>query len=223
VRLRIASPAINRVGSGGCRGYRYRPRSRHFVAPAIARLLEQGGPDQNLREHARQLFDVAWLMSHLHVFDNSSMAIDRGPEEMDISGVSSASGLNVVSGASYSAPPRQKMSSLFDAIDTTGSGSITQAQFEQAFQTQNPPAVFQKQGASAIFSALDPSGTGSVSKQNFVSTMSQLMVSLRAEGSKQSGSPASNSIAASLQSLNQIDPTSISANSPPGTLLNYRA
>jgi Ca2+-binding EF-hand superfamily protein len=115
------------------------------------------------------------------------------------------------------------MSNLFDSIDTSGSGSITQAQFQQAFQTQNPPAVFQKQGSDAIFSALDPSGSGSVSKQDFVSTMSQLMVSLRTEGSAQSGSQASSSVAASLQSLNQIDPTTVAPDSPPGTLVNYSA
>ncbi|HWX36827.1 MAG TPA: EF-hand domain-containing protein [Steroidobacteraceae bacterium] len=142
---------------------------------------------------------------------------------MNVSAVGANSGLNAVSGASYGVPPQQKMSNLFDSIDTSGSGSITQAQFQQAFQTQNPPAVFQKQGADAIFSALDPSGSGSVSKQDFVSTMSQLMVSLRTEGSAQSGSQASSSVAASLQSLNQIDPTTVAPDSPPGTLVNYSA
>ena len=96
---------------------------------------------------------------------------------MNISGISSSSGLHAVSGASSGAPPQQKMSNLFDAIDTSGSASITQAQFEQAFQTQNSPAVFQQQGAATIFAALDPNGTGSVSKQGFVSTMSGLMAS----------------------------------------------
>ena len=139
---------------------------------------------------------------------------------MNISGIASASALNAVSGASAGAPPQQKMSNLFDSIDTAGSGSITQAQFEQAFQTRNPPAVFQKQGADAIWAALDPSGSGTVSKQDFVSTMSNLMVSLRAEGTAPGGSA---SLSASLQSLNQIDPTTVSANSPPGTLINYSA
>jgi hypothetical protein len=139
---------------------------------------------------------------------------------MNVSAIAPASGLNVVSGASNSAPPQQKMSSLFNSTDTAGSGTITQAQFEQAFQTKNPPAVFQKQGADAIWSALDPSGSGTVSKQDFVSTMSNLMVSLRAEGTTQGGSA---SLSASLQSLNQIDPTTVSANSPPGTLINYSA
>lgn len=139
---------------------------------------------------------------------------------MDISGIASASGLHAVSGASYSAPPQQKMSSLFNSIDTSGSGTITQAQFDQAFQTKNPPAVFQKQGAAAIWAALDPSGSGAVSKQDFVSTMSKLMVSLRAEGSTQGGS---SSLSASLQSLNQIDPTTVSPNNPPGSLINYSA
>jgi Ca2+-binding EF-hand superfamily protein len=140
---------------------------------------------------------------------------------MDISGVSSSSGLHAVSGASSGAPPQQKMSSLFDSIDTSGSGSITQSQFEQAFQTKNPPAVFQQQGADAIFASLDPTGTGSVSKQAFVSTMSGLMASLRAGGSAQSGSQPTNTLNASLQALNRINPASVPSTAPPGTLINY--
>jgi Ca2+-binding EF-hand superfamily protein len=105
---------------------------------------------------------------------------------MNIAGIAPSSGIHAVSGASSGAPPQQKMSNLFDSIDTSGSGSITQAQFDQAFQTKNPPAVFQKQGADAIFASLDPAGTGSVSKQDFVSTMSGLMASLRAGSPTQS-------------------------------------
>ena len=143
---------------------------------------------------------------------------------MDISGISSlSSGLHAVSGASSGAPPQQKMSNLFDSIDTSGSGSITQSQFEQAFQTKNPPAVFQQQGADAIFASLDPTGSGSVSKQNFVSTMSSLMASLRADGSAQTASQPTNTLTASLQALNQIDPANVPSTASPGTLINYTA
>ena len=128
-----------------------------------------------------------------------------------------------MSGASTGAPPQQKMSSLFDSIDTSGSGSITQSQFDQAFQTQNPPAVFQQQGAAAIFAKLDPSGSGSVSKQDFVSTMSGLMASLRADNSGSSTSQPADSLTASLQALNQIDPASVPSTASPGTLVNYSA
>ena len=142
---------------------------------------------------------------------------------MNISGISSSSGLHAVSGASYGAPPQQKMSNLFDSIDTSGSGSITQAQFQQAFQTQNPPAVFQQQGAAAIFAALDPNSNGSVSKQDFVSTMSGLMASLRAGNSGQSTSQPTDTLTASLQALNQIDPASVPSTAAPGTLVNHSA
>jgi len=143
---------------------------------------------------------------------------------MDISGVGAAGGMHAISGASSSGPPQQKMSSLFDSIDTTGSGSITKAQFEQAFQSKNPPGVFQKQGADAIFAALDPNGTGSVSKQDFVSTMSKLMASLRADNAGQSGSQSSqSSLAASLQALTQIDPASVPQNAAPGSVINLQA
>ena len=140
---------------------------------------------------------------------------------MDVSGVAAAGGMHTVSGASSSGPPQQKMSSLFDSIDSSGSGSITKAQFDQAFQSNNPPAVFQKQGADAIFSTLDPSGTGSVSKQDFVAGMSKLMASLRADNAGSSSS--SSSLGSSLQALNQIDPSSVSQNAAPGSLLNLQA
>jgi Ca2+-binding EF-hand superfamily protein len=139
---------------------------------------------------------------------------------MDISGISSSSGLHAVSGASSGAPPQQKMSNLFDSIDTGGSGNITQALFEQAFQTQNPPAVFQNQG---VFASLDPTGSGSVSKRDFVSTMSGLMASLRADNSGQSTSQPANTLTVSLQALNQIDPASVPSTAAPGTLINYSA
>jgi EF-hand domain pair len=142
---------------------------------------------------------------------------------MDISGVGAASGMHAVSGASSSGPPQQKMSDLFDSIDTSGSGSITKAQFDQAFQTKNPPAVFQQQGADAIFASLDPGGSGSVSKQDFVATMSKLMASLRADNAGPSGSQPSASLAASVQSLNQIDPASLPQNAAPGSLINVQA
>ena len=141
-----------------------------------------------------------------------------------VSGAPSPVAVDAMSGASTGTPPQQKMSSLFDKIDSGGSGSITQQQFDQAFQTMDPPAVFQQQGASAIFAALDPNGTGSVSKQNFVSGMSQLMVSLRAEGGPSTapgGSPGQ-SLASSIQSLNSI-PASVPSDAQPGALLSVTA
>jgi hypothetical protein len=142
---------------------------------------------------------------------------------MNITGVSAPAGLHSVSGASTGAPPQQKMSNLFDSIDTSGSGSITQSQFEQAFQTQNPPAVFQNQGAQAIFASLDPSGSGSVSKQSFVSTMSGLMASLRADPPAQSASQPADTLTASLQSLNQINPATVPSTASPGMLIDLSA
>ncbi len=109
----------------------------------------------------------------------------------------------IVSGASTSGPPNQKMSTLFDNIDSSSAGSINQTQFNQAFQTLNPPSVFQAQGSTAIWSALDPNGSGSVSKPDFVNTMKDLMVQLRADPT---GTPSpvtpGQTLTSSLQSLN---------------------
>lgn len=79
-------------------------------------------------------------------------------------------------------PPAQKMASLFAKIDTSGSGSITQNQFTQAFQTMKPTAGFRAMGASAVFQALGPSSSGTVSKQDFIQGMTQLMSQFRAGG-----------------------------------------
>ncbi|HEY2137304.1 MAG TPA: EF-hand domain-containing protein [Xanthobacteraceae bacterium] len=143
---------------------------------------------------------------------------------MDISSVGNAGAIHAMSGASAGMPPQQKMSNLFDKIDSSGTGSITQSQFNQAFQSLDPPAVFQQQGAAAVFSALDPNGTGSVSKQDFVSGMSKMMASLRANGGASSapGATPGDSLSASLQLLNSLDP-SAPANVPPGSLLNTTA
>lgn len=130
-----------------------------------------------------------------------------------------------MSGASAGMPPQQKMSSLFDKIDSSGSGSINQDQFNSAFQSMNPPAVFQQQGASAIFSALDPGGSGSVSKSDFVSGMSQLMASLRADGGTTgaSGSSPVQSLTSGVQFLSTVDPNAIPSAAQPGGLVNTSA
>jgi len=142
-----------------------------------------------------------------------------------ISSIGDSGAVHAMSGASGGMPPQQKMSSLFDNIAGSGSSSITQQQFDQAFQAMDPPAVFQQQGSSAIFSALDPNGTGSVSKQDFVSGMSQLMVSLRSDGGAGNapGPTPSQGLASSIQSLNTVDPSSVPSDAQPGALLSVSA
>jgi hypothetical protein len=122
---------------------------------------------------------------------------------MSVAAVGGAGSPHIVSGASGNMPPNQKMSSLFNSIDTSGAGSINQSQFDQAFQTLNPPGVFKAQGANAIWSSLDPSGTGSVSKQDFVNTMKDLMVQLRADPTSTTNPVApGQTLDSSTQSLN---------------------
>ncbi len=123
---------------------------------------------------------------------------------MDISSLGGSSMPHAVSGASYGAPPQQKMSNLFDSMDAAGTGSIDKSQFANAFATKNPPAVFQNQGVDALFSQLDPTGSGTVSKSDFVSVMTGLMASLRADPAAPAA-PAG-SVDASTQALNALGP-----------------
>ena len=108
---------------------------------------------------------------------------------MTTSGVSGAGSPIIMSGASRSVAPQQKMTNLYERIDNNGNGSITKSQLQQAFETLNPPGAFQKAGVDAVYNQLDPNGTGSVSKSDFVSGMKSMMVSLRS----------------STQSLNSLD------------------
>ena len=147
---------------------------------------------------------------------------------MSISGLGSASPPQIVSGASSYGSPSQKMSNLFQQIDTSNSGSITQAQFQQAFATLNPPANFQAVGANAVFQQLDSSGAGSVSKSNFVSGMTAMMRSLRSDtvsnSNANTAAPPSTtpvqSLSQSLQAFLQLGSQAFSANDGVGNILD---
>ncbi|MBF0462245.1 MAG: EF-hand domain-containing protein [Magnetococcales bacterium] len=80
-----------------------------------------------------------------------------------------------ISGASRRAPPTQRFSQLFQQMDTSHTGSVTQAQFTSAFQTLNPPSGLKAIGADAVWKQLDPNNTGSVSQASFVSGMKNLL------------------------------------------------
>ena len=134
--------------------------------------------------------------------------------------ISGASGIGmpprIMSGASSRmSSPTQKMSDLFQKIDTSGAGTISKAQFEQAFQSANPPPAFKAMGADAIFSKLDPNGTGSVSKQDFVDGMKNLMAQAHhhhaadVSGVQQNGSTVTpaQTLSSSLESLNTLGPS----------------
>jgi Ca2+-binding EF-hand superfamily protein len=91
-----------------------------------------------------------------------------------MAGVANMGGAGAVqswSGASARMPMPQKMSNLFSQIDAQAIGSISKAQFQQAFQTMNPPASIQNTGVNTLWAKLDPSGSGSVSRQDFIKTM----------------------------------------------------
>lgn len=128
-----------------------------------------------------------------------------------ISGMGMAGAPQAMTGASMRMPPAQKMSNLFDKIDTSGSGSISKAQFDQAFSTLKPSSGFKSMGADAVFAQLDPNGTGSVSKQDFKNGMTQMMAQIRQQRSHhnesvtQTNAPApKQTIDASLNNLNQM-------------------
>ncbi len=126
-------------------------------------------------------------------------------------------------------PPSQKMANLFQQIDTSGSGSITKAQFEQAFQTMNPPPALKAEGADAVFAKLDPNGTGNVSKQDFVKGMTSMTSHIRSHHhhgghmhASQGNSPTQ-TVSASLQSLNDLGGSTSPDSFATGTNVDIKA
>ncbi len=141
-----------------------------------------------------------------------------------------ASSSQIESGASAPMSPTQKMSNLFDQIDPTGSGTITQDQFMQAFQTMSPPASFQAAGADAVWKKLDPNGTGSVSKKDFISDMTAMMKQLRGHHHHRGSSAAgAQSLAQNTSLLNALGGAGSASNSSSpnsdgvGSMLNLLA
>lgn len=149
---------------------------------------------------------------------------------LSIAGAGTSGASQIWSGASAPMSPTQKMTNLFDSIDTSGSGTISQSQFNQAFQTMGPPASFQSAGATAVWNQLDPNGTGSVSKQDFVKGMTAMMQQLRGHHHHHhGGGGGAQSLAQSTSLLDALGPTggssdgSASGSTTTGTSLNSLA
>lgn len=138
---------------------------------------------------------------------------------MSVSALAGSAVPQMISGASAQMPASQKMSNLFNQIDTSGSGTITQAQFDQAFQTSNPPKDFQKLGATATWSQLDPTNSGSVNKQDFITAMTSMMRQMR--GHHHSGATTSMAAISPTQTIAASDNTL--ANATSGTTINTLA
>jgi Ca2+-binding EF-hand superfamily protein len=128
-----------------------------------------------------------------------------------IGGISGMAAMpQAMSGASMRMPPQQKMSNLFQMIDAAGAGSITKAQFEQAFNDMNPPAAFKAIGLDAAFAKLDPAGTGQVSKQDFITGMKAMLT----HGHRQhheTGATSPQTITNSAASMNALNTFSVKA------------
>ncbi|TLS66320.1 EF-hand domain-containing protein [Mariprofundus erugo] len=121
-----------------------------------------------------------------------------------------------MTGASMRMPPAQKMTALFDRIDTNGQGSINKQQLAQAFQQMNPPRPFQQAGLEHVWGQLDQKNSGTVSKQEFVSGMTTMMTQLRQQ-------PSMAESAANMQNSTQTIKSSMDALNNIGTIINKTA
>jgi hypothetical protein len=152
---------------------------------------------------------------------------------MDISGISNANISQVFSDERIRKPPEQKLAELFQLMDTNGTGTITRAQFKEAFEKSDLPPEIKAMGADAVFDKLDPNGTGSVSKQDFINGMKSLMPhhhhhhtgKSKADGSQSSPDiPSAQTLAEQLQSL--LAPGNSSESTPDkttGTIIDTTA
>ncbi len=91
----------------------------------------------------------------------------------------------------------QRLGNLFQQIDTSGSGQITRAQFNNAFSDLSLPISIKEMGKDAVFGKLDPNGTGTVTKQEFIKGMEPLMTQKDSSTAKKS--PVENKPAPSVK------------------------
>lgn len=96
--------------------------------------------------------------------------------------------------------PTQIAQNIFSQIDTSGTGSITQTELEQAVTAAGGTT----QGADALYAQLDPNNTGSVTEQQFVQAL---------QPPSPSGTTAQDAVLALLDSVTQSpsNPSSTSA------------
>jgi hypothetical protein len=146
-----------------------------------------------------------------------------------ISNMRAASIPNIVSGKGGQVSSHQKINSLFQKIDSSGSGRITKAQFEQAFNKLGLPSSIQDIGQDAAFRKLDPSGTGSVSKQDFIRGMQVLMTQKNTTVNKEISSEIKSTPASKIPASNPISQNQITnlhpqaASSSTGNTINITA
>jgi Ca2+-binding EF-hand superfamily protein len=133
--------------------------------------------------------------------------------------------------------PDQLAQSLFSQIDTSGTGSITKTELEDAVTKAGGTA----QGADALYAQLDPNNTGSVNEQQFAQYLqppsptgntaqdallaliedpaqnASTTTSTSSTDTSTSGNTAQDALSALLQSLASNQSTSITGNSTQGS------
>jgi len=105
---------------------------------------------------------------------------------VDTSKNSAAYKPQVAAGATTQASRQQKLNSMFQQIDTAGTGRITKTQFEQSFNKLSLPVSVKDLGVEAVFKKLDTNSSGAVSKQDFVQGMDLLMTKKDSSSTKDS-------------------------------------
>jgi hypothetical protein len=117
---------------------------------------------------------------------------------------------------------------MFDSIDTSGSGSITETQFDQAFAnvdltsgqtiTKVANVTLPKpfgQSAPAVWSQIDPTNTGTLTEQQFVTGMNSLLINIRAQAQQATSAASSTS-----QAIQQISAGANTAIVAAGSMIN---
>jgi Ca2+-binding EF-hand superfamily protein len=106
---------------------------------------------------------VSQSMPHHHHHGGHSGASDPDSAQNALASLFGALG----DSTSTATSPAQIAQSLFNEVDTTGSGSITQASLEKAVTAAGGTTA----GADALYAKLDPNNTGSVSEQQFAQAL----------------------------------------------------
>lgn len=134
---------------------------------------------------------------------------------MAISRMGGAGTFRVMPVANSPKSATQKIADLFKKIDIANSGTVTKAQFKQAFHLINPPPTFKAMGVDIIFDRLDLKATGAISQQDFVYGMKVLMKEINQRSRQSIESVVTAPSQPPVLALSQQKESSLSLPSPP--------
>jgi Ca2+-binding EF-hand superfamily protein len=168
--------SLSGIGSGSYHPYLFQQSLFNEIDPGGSGSITKSKLEQAVSNAGGTTTAADALFSQLDPNNTGSVSEQQFSQNLPGLGFSSQTGAQLIGfqangwpGASGVGSSGQFAQSLFSQIDTSGSGSITKSDLENAVTKAGGTTA----AADALYAKLDPNNTGSVTEQQFASTLSQ--------------------------------------------------